>query len=418
MLKFNMRLNRKIRLNNSWLVFLLLFSLFPPRYFEENAIINLVLAAMKFFAALIVLLVYIKKIKLHLRKKYNILLVCIWLELLVSTFISVNIGASVYQCCIAMLQVITTCFLVEELMTYAPIYGIKCMYIYFSLCVLVNTATVFIFPNAMYADQGGWRCWILGDDNTGYAYYIVASTIASLYVDYIAKRITFISICVWVSAFIYVFQRGIGTGIMCQLIWLFLFLGSRFKCFRKILNAHYALYITIGFFLLIVLSRKFILEPIVTALGKTVTLSGRTIIWDTVLKSVRDKICLGYGFFVREGFNKLLSLRGGGTHNYFLNLLFQGGIVGVSLFSMLIFYACRTKKELLGTNYYKCLTIGLLVLAVRFLVENGRNEFFYMVLAMISYTPEFIENYSKLYLGQSVKPLCFKIRQRKLRIIA
>lgn len=405
----------KSLLNSKWFVYLLLFSLFSPVYFDSYVLLDRAIAFLKLLACIVIAFIYVLRIKTHMRKQFNTVFLCLWIELLISTLLHLNEGTSAYACFFQFMSIAPGCFLAEELLLDAPRNGIECMYGYFSFWVLANTMTVYLFPQALYADAGGWRCWLLGDDNTAYAFYILASTLALVYSRCLIKRTTLISFCVWACSFIYVFQRDIATGIMCQLLWLLLFIIYHSKWLRKMLNANYALYITVGGFILIVLLRRLILESVVTALGRSMTLSGRTPIWDAVLGSVKGKyLLLGHGVYTGDGFNLVLAQRARGTHNYFLNLLFWGGIAGVVLFSLLILYACRHRKELRKTDFYRCITIGLIICAARFLVENGRNEFFYILLAMLSYTNEFTEKTSTVRKkGIRVRLLPYKITSGK-----
>lgn len=370
------------------MVILFLVSLFPPEYILQNPAVVIVMNILKVCSVFIIVLMYFMDCKIHFHKKYNIALVALWLELLVSTVF--HSGTSLFSWFYNAAMVLSACFLVEELMLVAPKNGLWCFYGFFSACVLSNTAAMLLFPNGLYINsttRTPW-CWVLGGDNAAYAYYIIASTAAMLYSHYIKKRTTLVSMLVLVSAFVFVFVRQIATGMACQVVWLLLYLGFRFKWFRKLLNTRYALYLALGGFIFVVLGRKFIFEPIVTALGRDITMTGRTMVWDRVLARAVKKPILGYGVHNGEQFNSLFSLEALGTHDYLLNLLFWGGIAAVALFGLTFYYACKSGAKQRGSWGVKCLTVGLIVCAFRFLTENGYVEFYYMLITLMAYSRE------------------------------
>ena len=81
---------------------------------------------------------------------------------------------------------------------------------------------------------------------------------------------------------------------------------------------------------------------VLNALGRDVTLTGRTQLWDVVLDMIRERPWLGYGFSAfwlgSEGPSAQLWLATGQeyehAHNSFLDLWLQLGLVGVAVFSL------------------------------------------------------------------------------------
>ena len=378
-------------IRTKWIILLMLFGLFTPGYLNHFRIINAFADGIRVLSYILILLFSLKIARKILKKTCNISLLILWAELLLSTILSKVTSPYYYLTNMAM--VVLSCFFIEILATYNPLNGMRCLYWYFSVCVLINTVTIFLFPNAMYANNRGlWVCWFLGEDNSGYIYYIVASTVAMIYTQYISKRITFLSSMVWASSFIFVFHNDIATGIACQIIWAVLVLGYQFGWFRKLLKGRYVLYAIVGGFGGVVLLRGFILEPIVSALGRNITLSGRTLLWDRVLERIREKPLLGFGMYSGEEFDRAVMNNGLlNAHNWLLMLMFYGGIVAVVLFSLTVICACRDAKPGRSSSFYRCMVIGLIVLAVRFLVEAGQLQIMFVMLAMLAYSKEFTQ---------------------------
>lgn len=375
-------------MNSKLLCFFMIFSLFPPTYLLTLPACELLLRIMRYGAALLVLLVYFADIKHHC-KIFNIILWLLWGELFLTTaFLNSSSLPNYYSNVSAVMLPV---FLIEAIALRGARNGLKCLYWYFSIATLVNTVMVFLVPNGMYLDADGIRaCWLLADDNTAYAWYIMASTIALLYCYYIAKQMTVVSIMVWANAFVFVFNRQIATGMACQLVWAVLFFGFHLRWFRKLLKARFTLYFVLGSFFLVVINRKFIFSGIVDALGKEVTLTGRTLVWDKVLEVIAKRPLLGGGVYSSTQFYYLTGYNVLGPHNYILMLLLWGGAIATVLFILAYFFAYRTNIDWKNTRYVQCLTIGLFICSLRFLTETGNVQFFYLHMALLAYAEQFL----------------------------
>ena len=123
------------------------------------------------------------------------------------------------------------------------------------------------------------------------------------------------------------------------------------------------------------------LPQLLSALGRNVTLSGRTEIWSLVLVSIGKRPLLGYGFYAFW-----LGLRGesarlivgtnwvfGYAHNGILEIWLQLGLVGVGLFFLTLFQATRNAWICLrrgcppGMQWY----IGIIALTFLYNVDES-----------------------------------------------
>ena len=374
-------------LNTKWVIMLFLLGLFTPNYFDQNVTAKAILNGLKLIASIAVALLYFINIKAHLKKQYNIVLIILCVELLISTLFSDD--ASMYTYATQVIDMLIPSFLVGAIAIHSPVNGFKAIYYYFSACVVVNTITYILFPGALYADIGGWRCWFLGADNSNYSYYVVASTLAMLYCSCIKKKITLLSIMVWISGFIFAFGRAIGSGMICQVIWAILFLLYYQRWTRKLLKARYIFYVTVICILGIVVFRNLIIGSVAAAVGKDITLTGRTLLWDNVIKAVMRRPVLGYGVCDENTFKRICSTHLGGPHNYILFIMLWGGFIALTIFALLLIKSAKASSTAKKTDFYKCVVIGLIVLSVRLMVETGNYNHFYILLAMLNYSPEF-----------------------------
>ena len=106
---------------------------------------------------------------------------------------------------------------------------------------------------------------------------------------------------------------------------------------RPLLNGlTFAACYVISCLLILVLKVQDLFAPLIIALGKTVTFTGRTYIWDTTL-SLFDSSHLLLGYGTSFQFNIVYN---GETyphpHNFVLQVLLSGGIIGIVLYAALI----------------------------------------------------------------------------------
>lgn len=379
-------------MNKKWIIWLMLFGLFPPQYLSDYVIfVRGLTRVFRVMSYSLILSGYALSIKKHIRKSFNIALLSLWMGMLLSTVLSEVASFDFYFSNLK--SVLTICVLIRVLAIYSPVTGLHCLYGYFSICVLINTATVILFPNALFANPAGARvCWFLGEDNVGYLFYIVASTLAMIYITYISKRITMVSCLVWASAFFFVFYRDIATGMACQIIWAVLVLGYQFGWFRKLLKGRYVLYVFVGSFVVIVLLRGAFLDSIVSALGRNITFTGRTIIWDSVLKRIQKNTLLGIGMYTGDTFGEVFHTWLGSAHNWMLTLLSYGGIVAVVLFIIMLICSYRDARSYRSSAFYRCTVIGMIVVFIRSITESGYLlNIMFMMPVMLAYTQEFIQ---------------------------
>lgn len=377
-------------------LFLMLFAFFPPDYLMRFMWINYMVTFLRIFTAIFVLIAYIEEATVYFRKKYNIMLSVLFIELLLASIIKDR--TTLYNWFMSTVVTLSACFFVEILLKKNAAKGLRCMYLYFAICVLINTATIFVYPEGMYANNNGiWVCWFLGEDNGAYIYYIIATMMAMLYHYCVYGKTTIVEILVMFSSFVFVFNNDIATGIACQMIWLFLFLGLRFKLFKRILKARYILYVTIGGFVFLVISRNVIMESMAEILGRNVTLTGRTIVWDRVLSGLSKNLLLGYGMISGEQFNDIFirsSILNGilNAHNMILMLAVWGGVFAVGIFILLVFEACREAVCSKRTVFYRIVVMHIIILSIRFLVEAGSIMPYLVVFSMLAYASEFNKN--------------------------
>lgn len=91
--------------------------------------------------------------------------------------------------------------------------------------------------------------------------------------------------------------------------------------------------------------------------GKTITFSGRTSIWDKALTQIANSPIFGYGIQESQKLNEMIGNRFS-AHNYFLDLLFQRGMIGLVLYLILIIMPVFLLKRTKTISQYTYVLIG------------------------------------------------------------
>lgn len=215
----------------------------------------------------------------------------------------------------------------------------------FNLLVIINFATLIIWPNGMYrsfvVSEEFWNSgnnWLLGYDNAFFAYVLPAllfSIIKYLYIDKTLfakfKAIVMIVICAYS-----IISRWHATAVVCIVIFLFAFVLIQMNKLPAIANAKTYLWGNVAVFLAFVVIRvqeifSYIIKNI---LDKDLTFSGRTEIWDLSLKSISQEPIFGYG--IEELTETINRISINSSHNQYLWILYRGGLVYFLPFSIMI----------------------------------------------------------------------------------
>lgn len=135
-----------------------------------------------------------------------------------------------------------------------------------------------------------------------------------------------------------------ATSVVALALFPMLILAVQFHKLRPLVNGFscFGAYVVAVVLLMGVKIQELFAPIIVGVLGKTVTFTLRTFVWDGVFSLMTpDHLLLGYGASVRFGlfFNDFLY---NNAHNFFLHVLVSGGLAGVALYGVLILLAMRT----------------------------------------------------------------------------
>ncbi|MCD7790729.1 MAG: O-antigen ligase family protein [Bacteroides thetaiotaomicron] len=144
--------------------------------------------------------------------------------------------------------------------------------------------------------------------------------------------------------------------------------------------------IYILFFVAVVLAgiNSSFLTSITSALGRSNTFTGRASLWYGAVNLIMSRPWVGYGYTAGN-----INIWGGSysSHNMFLELMIQGGIIYFAIFLCIIFYAfSRCRKA--STQFSNLFFAAMYCFMLEGLVETGAGFTLFMIVIMMCY-PDF-----------------------------
>lgn len=228
-------------------------------------------------------------------------------------------------------------------------YGVRFLYIvgsvYF-LFAMVNLVTMIFFPDGLFSLETAEHSWFLGHKNT-----IIKYLIPGLYTFGLASLIEKQNIRItWYIYLVVAITTTLIGGSSTSLVALFVlgvcyFVRNRHWKAIKIVNFYAPLLYNCAFFVLVVVCRMqnkfaYLIENV---LGKQLTLTGRTDLWDRMLLCIAVRPLNGYGLEASTMIQQRLEYWNISAHNILIDYLYEGGILCVAVLVLLFVI---TKKNL------------------------------------------------------------------------
>lgn len=357
----------------------LIFLLFPPEYINQNTIVSWAFAGIAGMIGILALITDIREgIKID---KYIVTIFLMQLWILIMTLLNFEGMLSGIK---MFVRIVVICYILSKFIKFNPTIIYLTLVIVFHFYILINTITLFVFPNAMYLDASGAAvCWFLGGDNYGFSFYLLANVLALIYGC--QKKKIFLPFFSLLCSFIFAWRNDIATAKMCIILLLLLFMAGIIKKIRQWLNMNMILIINGIIFCFLIFIRSFQrIENLFYLLGRNLSFTGRTLIWDMVVDNISKKPILGHGVYSADMFSRMLNLESiFSAHNYYLMILFHGGIIALILFLIAMIFAGKKNQENDIIDYL--LLIGIAVFMIREQVEYGGYELLYILVTIYCY---------------------------------
>lgn len=272
------------------------------------------------------------------------------------------------------------------------------------------------FSVSIYAQLG--QCvlhpemWLIEDDKTNAGYLLGGNynaigcrIIAALLTAILALRLSkwwwlnLVPLAAASLAILFMVQSM--TSVTCVILLLILFLLPNLRLQRLACYGLFAIVILFEVFVCLQgkgfenndIARWFIVE----VLGKDITFTNRTGMWDSALRTVTETPLWGWGYPDEHWFFSYMSSFAYGTHNFILGMLVYGGILGLTLYCCIFYTGFR--PLLAHRDYHSnAILIAMAVLHVMMLMENYPVEFPLYIITLAYFYDDIVRATDKTHM--------------------
>lgn len=259
--------------------------------------------------------------------------------------------------------------------------------------VLLELALRALLPSGIYLSDGSVR-WLLENGSLQSRWCFVLVFSASI-LDYLKKgRVGSVFLVSSLVSLLLVLQLSSATSTVALVVEVAAICLSGTSFAQRILkcqNINLIIFVMVVLVVFVRIGDYLPYDSLATLLGKDLTYSsgatftGRTYIWDSVIESISKRPMLGYGFqqYVATDIYQIYSQQDfGSAHNLWLQVAYQGGLVGLLAFLLSHLSLCR-KADAVGdarfTTLYAALLAAFMVTSV---FENTLNSVLIISLAI------------------------------------
>lgn len=200
------------------------------------------------------------------------------------------------------------------------------------LFVLINFATIILFPQGMYEFNTFTQNYFLGYRNNSIMLFfpaIIFSIVRSLRKYNKLTLSSFVITAVSFATVIIAFSATSVIGMTVFTLFLLLALINKMPNFLNIIT-YLAINIAYFFGVIILRLQEAFAFIIVDMLGRDLTFTGRTKIWDAALAAFAKSPVFGVGEIENQASRDLIGATH--AHNYYLDLLYKSGLPGFLIF--------------------------------------------------------------------------------------
>ncbi len=344
-----MRKIKTIDMFNFILYIFLLFPFFKITYFVSNfSKAELVYKILQIIATMIILFLVLKKGKYS--KIINYILFYLLVFILATFLNKGELSGSFFLS----LRTLVLCLIVDYGLRNNTKIFLSAFEVLLSIFVYANFMSIVIFRNGMYTNEIGYtENWILGYKNL-HILYILPALLGSFLSSYYSKnRLSFKNYLLLSISFLSLLTVNSSTSLVGVILILFYLLF--YNLINKVnlfnIKNYFLIYIVLFMSIVILRIQNLFKFLIVDILHKDLTLTGRTYIWDYVIRLIKQKKFLGYGLENSSlRLNKTTYWRSYHAHDQLLEIIYKTGIIGLILYFIIMY---KSFKELYQYRDFK-----------------------------------------------------------------
>lgn len=283
-------------------------------------------------------------------------------------------------------SIVAMTMLIDIMLAKNAISCIKTILPFLELLVYANLLTILYYPNGMYLTYNvmGWasaRNWLLGYDNSHIAVILPAITLSLLHCYLQMRLITLRALLLIIAGYLTIFITWPATSIVVLMIMAFYMLFQKLFNATGIANCRNYVIVNIALFILIVVfgAQDIFRGFIEDILGKDLTFTTRTYVWDTSLWYISKNPLIGIGVeSAAIVFNKLNAIN---SHNQYLTVLYEGGIIQFLWLAMIIGLIMNKLMKYKSEKCAQLLSVVFFCVLVFWQVESYHHVLIFFLLS-------------------------------------
>ncbi|MEY8412512.1 O-antigen ligase family protein [Lachnospiraceae bacterium 62-26] len=259
------------------------------------------------------------------------------------------------------------------------------------LFFIINCVVAIIMPDGIPRLSSGTTPYFLYGNINNTIKYVFPGLCCSMIIDHLNDKnisiYTFLFLAGLMYNFVFIyFMATAFIGLVVVIIW---------NVFYNIFKNHSAIIFTVVLFLILFVELFVIIQSgglwisglITYIFGKDISFSGRRVLWIRVISAIIQKPILGYGLCSSEYIRSMIG-NTSGSHNYYLDIVFQRGIIGLIIFfGIVIIIIPRLVKTLNKTQYillgFVCAYLVMFLSEPFSSTEKFHIPVFYMLLKLL-----------------------------------
>lgn len=317
-------------MNQRWFIALVFMVLYKPAMFSQMPALHTFDTISNVFKVMVIAVLGVWFVYFY--QKVSLFFVGIVFFEVWRVLATIYCGGNYTSLFIAILNALAICLVVEMGLKTDPDALLDGASFTLGLFVLINFATVLLFPQGMYEFNTFTQNYFLGYRNNSIMLFfpaIIFSIVRSLRKYNKLTLSSFVITAVSFATVILAFSATSVIGMTVFTLFLLLALINKMPNFLNIIT-YLAINIAYFFGVIILRLQEAFAFIIVDMLGRDLTFTGRTKIWDSVLAAFAKSPVFGVGEIENQASRDLIGATH--AHNYYLDLLYKSGLPGFLIF--------------------------------------------------------------------------------------
>lgn len=369
--------------NNKWIVALLFLPFIQPTYLGLISIVNKIYSLTQIIVfLLVILLLYLSG------KRISLFTLTATIFLVTRVFLTYIYNPSYLISSIHTNVVILSLILITELgLKSNSLRLLQAINFVFCSLVIINFVLMLIYPQGVYIDNprvNEFRIgYFLGIDNHIAVYLLPASTILLITSILKRKKVTLFPKIIILIILLTLIKVWSVTALISIFIYLCLMLFATLPKLKNMITIYRfsIAYLFLWLLVVILQNLSFARVLIENVFNKSMTLSYRTIIWNSAFKMIRQSPIFGYGMKQQGAFVPIGNTFAS-SHNILLQIMLETGIFGLTLLIIIYFFSIKQLQSYRKYAFSRYLTIGLFAVLLTFLTEANELNYLFILLTI------------------------------------